>query len=1051
MKVKLYVFLIISYLEIFSQSILIDDFEKLRDWKIIKSDGVEANISLVNGKKGNAIKYEFDFTKGAGYGGFQRFYSLSVPENFQFTFYLRGSSPNNNFEIKFLDQSGENVWWMNNRDFKFSPIWQKFTVKKRHIDFAWGPIENKLLKKIDRIEFTISSFNGGKGWIEIDELEFQELPEVIYSTEEPKCSALSEFEESFAVKNIFEENSKGWLSKKNLHEEIVMDFQQVREIGGFVINWDKINYPKKIEIYFSNDKNEWEKVYSVENYYGNRTYVRLLNKEARYVSLRFFNSPTKFFGIKNLRILKPSESENLNNFFINIAKDFPRGYYPRYFYKEKSYWNIIGVNGDEKEALINEDGMIEIDKKQFSIEPFLQIDSNFYTWDNVKIEQQLEKKYLPVPIVKWEKDNFHLEIKTFASGKENDSSAIYIIYKLANNTKFLKKGSLFLLVRPFQVNPYYQWLNIQGGVTEINSIEIGENIIKVNDNKYIHSLSKYDDAYAMKFNDGNIIEAIKTSQLNKNKNISDSMNLASAALKFNFELQPNEEKVICIAIPFYDNKISIPKFDNKTYEIWVQNLLDSTICYWEKKVSKVKFDLPSEAEQIINTYKSNLAYILINRDRVGIQPGSRSYERSWIRDGSLTSSALLKSGIFEEVKDFIQWYSKYQYENGKIPCVVDKRGGDPVPENDSHGEFIFLVKQYFNFTHDTTFLKQLNKNILLTVDYIKYLIDQRSTDYYKYGNDSIRSFYGLMPESISHEGYSAKPMHSYWDDFFTLKGLNDAVEIQKILRENYEYEKIKAIRDKFEKDVYNSINLVIKYKNISYIPGCAELGDFDPTSTTIAVSPANQLKNLPSKYLQNTFEKYYDFFKKRAKNEINWINYTPYENRIIGSFILLKEPLKAYELINYFVKDQRPQGWNHWAEVVWKDYRFPGFIGDMPHTWVGSDFINAIRTLFVIENDYDSTLVIGAGIPPNWLNQSISIENLYTYYGNISYSLSKLANKISAKIYGEITMPSNGIFLKNPIPEQDIKQVIINGNNFFNFSNDGIPIKEFPAKIEIIY
>ena len=30
--------------------------------------------------------------------------------------------------------------------------------------------------------------------------------------------------------------------------------------------------------------------------------------------------------------------------------------------------------------------------------------------------------------------------------------------------------------------------------------------------------------------------------------------------------------------------------------------------------------------------------------------------------------------------------------------------------------------------------------------------------------------YGLMPASISHEGYSAKPMHSYWDDFWALKG-----------------------------------------------------------------------------------------------------------------------------------------------------------------------------------------------------------------------------------------------------------------------------------------
>ncbi len=62
--------------------------------------------------------------------------------------------------------------------------------------------------------------------------------------------------------------------------------------------------------------------------------------------------------------------------------------------------------------------------------------------------------------------------------------------------------------------------------------------------------------------------------------------------------------------------------------------------FWKTKVDHIKFNLPESADRIVNTYKSNLAYILINRDKAGIQPGSRSYERSWIRDGALTSSAL---------------------------------------------------------------------------------------------------------------------------------------------------------------------------------------------------------------------------------------------------------------------------------------------------------------------------------------------------------------------------------------------------------------------------
>src|SRR5260370_40036828 len=41
--------------------------------------------------------------------------------------------------------------------------------------------------------------------------------------------------------------------------------------------------------------------------------------------------------------------------------------------------------------------------------------------------------------------------------------------------------------------------------------------------------------------------------------------------------------------------------------------------------------------------------------------------------------------------------------------------------------------------------------------------------------------FGLLPESISHEGYSAHPVHSYWDDFFALRGLGDAAGLARTL------------------------------------------------------------------------------------------------------------------------------------------------------------------------------------------------------------------------------------------------------------------------------
>jgi hypothetical protein len=45
------------------------------------------------------------------------------------------------------------------------------------------------------------------------------------------------------------------------------------------------------------------------------------------------------------------------------------------------------------------------------------------------------------------------------------------------------------------------------------------------------------------------------------------------------------------------------------------------------------------------------------------------------------------------------------------------------------------------------------------------------------------------------------------------------------------------------------------------------------------------------------------------------------------------------------------------------DARHARFIGDMPHTWVGTDFVRSVMDMLVYERESDSALVLCAGIP----------------------------------------------------------------------------------------
>lgn len=1048
--------ILLSISNIYSQALLLDDFESKDGWDFIKSDGVDLNLSIDKGREGSAIRFDYDFTKGTGYGGIQKWFPIDLPENYEFTFWVKAESPSNNFEIKFIDNSGDNVWWVNNRNYSFPTEWTKIRIKKRHIGFAWGPTEDKNLKRVDRIEFTVASFVGGKGTVWIDNLKFEPLDPEPKSYPKPKVKASSTVKKQEARLMLDGSDETHWLSKGVKNQSVILDFTMRREFGGLQISWLEKYYANKFNILLSNDAKSWEKVYSVESNLSNKSFIRLAEADARFLKIELLESNNpKGFGICEIKVLDIASSLSQNDFLIHTAKNSPIGDYPRYFLEQASYWTVTGVNNDMKEAMINEDGMVEVDKALFSIEPIIKVSEKVFNWSNVKATQSMnfprEKQELGfTPSVTWQVDDLTFTTGISASGEANVNSQLNIGYFFENNSDQIKEFELYLLVRPYQVNPYYQFLNLAGGAGKINTIseiEPGRKIAA--DEKVIISLKPYDSFTANAFDAGNPVDLVRRGRLYNNSTAIDPNGQANGAIKYSIKLNPRETTKFFVIVPFYEDIANSNSITNEH----ITNEFAETEEFWKGKIDHIKFNLPQSANRIVNSYKSNLFYILVNRDKSGIQPGSRSYERSWIRDGSLTSSALLKSGIVEEVKDFIEWYAKHQYENGKVPCVVDFRGPDPVPEHDSHGQLIYLIREYFNFTNDTAFLRSKNQNVLMAVDYIESLVAERSTDHFKFGNDSIRAYYGIVPESISHEGYSEKPMHSYWDNFFIMKGLKDAVDIQKILGEKENYHRISKIRDAFKVNLYTSIDLAMKTRGVDYIPGCVELGDFDATSTTIALTPCNEYKNLPKPQVYNTFDQYYQFFKDRRDGKREWVNYTPYEVRLIGSFIFLDQPERAHELIEFFLDDRRPQGWNHWAEVVWNEYRIPRFIGDMPHTWVGSDFINAIRSMFVYENEYDESLVLAAALYQDWIDapEGMSIENLPTYYGDISFSIKRDENKYHFTIFGDVELPQNGIRIKNFNGSKRPTRVIINGVESKEFSENEIFVRNFPANVVIYY
>src|SRR4029077_13641617 len=77
------------------------------------------------------------------------------------------------------------------------------------------------------------------------------------------------------------------------------------------------------------------------------------------------------------------------------------------------------------------------------------------------------------------------------------------------------------------------------------------------------------------------------------------------------------------------------------------------------------------------------------------------------------------------VRDYLRWFATFQFDNGKVPCCVDARGSDPVPEHDSEGEFIYLVAEYLRLTGDRDLPVALWPRVAAAAAYLDTLRQQR--------------------------------------------------------------------------------------------------------------------------------------------------------------------------------------------------------------------------------------------------------------------------------------------------------------------------------------
>ncbi|MGB9166572.1 MAG: discoidin domain-containing protein [Rhodomicrobium sp.] len=747
-------------------------------------------------------------------------------------------------------------------------------------------------------------------------------------------------------------------------ESITADFGYVRSPSGLRVDWGEA-YGADFSVSVSEDGENFRQMGRIDNGQGLYDNFYWPSIEGRFVRLTLHAaSSPEGATVKQIK-LRILSKDRMPIGLLERAACAGRGeLYPQSLLGRQVYWTVLAEAEEPEEALFDEYGDLEPQQGGAQITPLLRLEGKLNGAPGAaQICCSLFGGSLPLPTVTWTAQGIEVQ----ARGLAHAGQAL-VEYRVLNSSGAPRAGALVLAVRPVQINSYWQ----HGGDAPINAIGIEGRQVRVNDRIYAAFSRDPDAVTVAEFDGGDAVRLIEQGACGADRSLRSDSGLLSAAFEFAFDLQPGAAAAVTVACPMRDG---VTPDAGAPFSALGKEVARS----WRKKTGPRKIKVGDR--EVTETVHAQTGLILANMTRSAFRPGPRNYDRVWIRDGSSQALALLWAGQPEPAKAFVEWYAKRIYESGLVPPILDSDGkpykgfgGDL--EFDAQGQFVWIAAEVYKITRDRAYLKRILEPVVRAAKFIEKLSDETNA-----GHGDDERFHGLLCPSISHEGYST-PTYSYWDNFFALSAWRDCRYLASEAGDLETAAYAKSKGEEFAANLARSILVASELMGKGVVAASADRLDIDPTSTSIAFEPCRVEDVLPSSFLQETYDECARYIERIGAPDFKG-SYTPYIVRNLNAFVALGRFEDAFRLLDLMLSHRRPQGWRHWAEVVWNPPRTPEYLGDMPHTWIGAEFVTAIRRMLIRENG--GTLELLRAAPDSWWNaDGIELRGLSTAFGAIN-------------------------------------------------------------------
>ncbi len=442
----------------------------------------------------------------------------------------------------------------------------------------------------------------------------------------------------------------------------------------------------------------------------------------------------------------------------------------------------------------------------------------------------------------------------------------------------------------------------------------------------------------------------------------------SAAL---FKLKPGEFKEININVPLgSQERVKKDTIDSeKISSGWTEALHDHC-----------KLDMADQ--HYTKLYETALRTLVLHTADEAFA-GPYTYKRFWFRDAVFIVHALLCAGLKDRAWEVIKRFPFRQKSSGYFSSQEG--------EWDSNGQVLWILKRYTEMTGDNLDAKWK----VIIQKGAQWIVRKRISS----KKDELHS--GLMPSGFSAEHLGPNDYY-YWDNFWSVAGLQAASYFMKKFDEPALAKKYQAEADAMLQAIENSLKVVDRKLHLTSMPASPYRRMDSGAIGSLAVGYPLQLWDGKDKRLLQTARYLYEncfihggFFHDMSHSGIN-----PYLTLHIAQIFLRADDIKFCDLMKTIAELASSTG--QWPEAIHPGTR-GGCMGDGQHVWAAAEWVAMVRNCFVREDKENSFLILCSGILPCWYahQRKISFGPALTSFGKVHVSLTTREKDLIIEWQGE--------------------------------------------------